>query len=70
MGYYENNRAYVRSRQKEYYEQHKASLKRKGYVRVLCECGYVYRKMHRDIHKKTLRHQGYLSKVAYINRKT
>jgi len=67
--YYENNREKIREKYKEHYEDNKEKIREKAKEyyennreKIQCECGSIVTKNYLNRHKRTLKHQAWVSK--------
>lgn len=67
--YYEDNKEKINKRKKEYYEENKEKIKEyrednkeKIKEKIQCECGSIVTKINLNRHKRSLKHQAWVSK--------
>ena len=58
---YENKKEEIAEKGKEYREKNQEKIKKRKSEKKICECGSSYTHDHFSRHKKTIKHQSYLS---------
>jgi len=62
--YYQENKEQIRQQKKDYYKNNKEQLSKKGKLNFDCECGGKYQHSDKAKHKKTKKHQAYISSIV------